>query len=439
MSIEDANCYLQRYPDLINARLGKPPKDRKKIPEWAAKTNELTVDFARRHFDTWGYFEGRHRYCADRLTEIQAQCYLQNYPDLQKKYGSNWDLARQHWYELGFKQGRNYNCQSVQKKQKDIFVPERVKIENEEGKFRCHGDIHYARYSAKPQIKPEGGPDDWEAVKNFGFNTIRSDGSQDYTCNNENFNSRNYGFKKQCFCELRQKDKPKFCAKEGQQCKKCNGQVIFGRAFDNKTTEGKHRRLTIDQMLNFPVFNFTSTSPDSAVTCQASTFRAYARPGPEKITHQCFCDDVNYVSFANIFQSLPQNITNQTYTITTFEEQQIEETVVTQQETIIEENVSFEQTQQNLTDTMVLNKMEWQQSNLTDTKITTEENIEMGKFEVESNEFIAKLNNTFIEENIFNTNQVNRVKSKLLQIKKKELQAEKMLFTAKQEIEKNTD
>lgn len=213
---------------------------------WSKKKNDLTIEFARKHYDAWGFFEGRHRYCADKITDIQAKCYLQNYADLQKKYGENWELARQHWYHIGYKQQRDYHCQLYANQQSDLFLPKRIKTQGEVGKFRCNGDIHYTRISAKTATKPDGEPDSWDLVKNFDFYTIRSDGLKEFECNNDNLNSRSFQYTKQCFCELKPRNKPRFCAKEGQQCRRCNGQIIYGRAFDKKTQGNPKRRLTID-------------------------------------------------------------------------------------------------------------------------------------------------------------------------------------------------
>jgi hypothetical protein len=45
---------------------------------------EKPLDEAKKHYLDWGIYEGRHKYCAPRITDQQAQCYLERYEDLQK-------------------------------------------------------------------------------------------------------------------------------------------------------------------------------------------------------------------------------------------------------------------------------------------------------------------------------------------------------------------
>lgn len=45
------------------------------------------------------------------LTDEQAQCYLNRYPDLQNAFGpNNIELAKKHWIEFGYNEQRNPNC-----------------------------------------------------------------------------------------------------------------------------------------------------------------------------------------------------------------------------------------------------------------------------------------------------------------------------------------
>jgi hypothetical protein len=137
-----------------------------------------------------------------------------------------------------------------------------VRIQNETAGFRCNGDIHYARYSSLNQIKPEQGAEPWEKVRNFDFYTISSNGTQEFTCNNTELNQRNILYQKQCFCEIKPRTKPRFCAKEGQSCHSCNGQIIYGPRFNktnNQTVGSKPVRLNIDQMINFNIWSVNTT------------------------------------------------------------------------------------------------------------------------------------------------------------------------------------
>jgi hypothetical protein len=68
------------------------------------------IQYAKDHYDYWGYFEQRNRYCSARLTEIQSKCYLNRYPDLVVAFGQNWKDARLHYYLHGKREGREFRC-----------------------------------------------------------------------------------------------------------------------------------------------------------------------------------------------------------------------------------------------------------------------------------------------------------------------------------------
>ena len=93
----EASCYLDRYPDLV---------DLKSKPE--------PIAAAKKHYDDWGVYEGRQKFCAPRITDQQAQCYLDKYEDLQTKFGTEddaWIQAKEHFYTTGFAEGRLFNCE----------------------------------------------------------------------------------------------------------------------------------------------------------------------------------------------------------------------------------------------------------------------------------------------------------------------------------------
>ena len=47
------------------------------------------------------------------LTDAQAQCYLNRYPDLQDLYGlTNIEAAKKHWIAHGIHENRNYKCET---------------------------------------------------------------------------------------------------------------------------------------------------------------------------------------------------------------------------------------------------------------------------------------------------------------------------------------
>lgn len=46
-----------------------------------------------------------------KITKLQAECYLNRYPDLKKAFGTSsnsWIKAQHHYYKHGFKEKRNY-------------------------------------------------------------------------------------------------------------------------------------------------------------------------------------------------------------------------------------------------------------------------------------------------------------------------------------------
>jgi len=55
---EMTQCYLNRYDDI------KPVDD------------QTLEEAAQEHWFRWGYFEGRHPYCAKKITAYQSKCYL---------------------------------------------------------------------------------------------------------------------------------------------------------------------------------------------------------------------------------------------------------------------------------------------------------------------------------------------------------------------------
>lgn len=80
---EDAKCYSSRYQD-IDAMLD--PKT---------------------HYSTVGIQQGRLGTCAKRLTDYEAQRYLNENPDLQRLFGkkgaASLSQARDHWQTVGYK------------------------------------------------------------------------------------------------------------------------------------------------------------------------------------------------------------------------------------------------------------------------------------------------------------------------------------------------
>lgn len=161
-------------------------------------------------------------------------------------FGKNWKRAKQHYYEFGEKEGRNYHCENklemnechgnetCEAEAQTYYDPKPVKVENEKGTFRCNGDVHYVRKSTSPYANPQTEPMAWDMVSNFNIFSFSSDGTKDIVCENSDYmKDMNPHYWKQCFCELKPRTEPRFCATQNQECKKCNGNVVFGQAFIN--------------------------------------------------------------------------------------------------------------------------------------------------------------------------------------------------------------
>jgi len=76
MTDEEARCYIDRYPDLEAFDM-----------HFAPDANPLAR--AKRHYKEFGQLEGRQKFCGQKITEQQARCYLERYPDLLESFGEH--------------------------------------------------------------------------------------------------------------------------------------------------------------------------------------------------------------------------------------------------------------------------------------------------------------------------------------------------------------
>ena len=81
MTDAEAQCYLNRYPDVVE------------------KVNLGNINKAKVHWKEHGETEGRIKTCDAGLTDAEAQCYLARYPDLAKMQELPTPLvsAKQHY------------------------------------------------------------------------------------------------------------------------------------------------------------------------------------------------------------------------------------------------------------------------------------------------------------------------------------------------------
>jgi len=105
---DDARCYVDRYPDLDMFNNHFAP-----APDALAR--------AKMHFEMAGKEEGRNPYCAPAVTDQQLRCYFENYEELQDElHVTGWEgkenmaKIRKHWNNIGFGEGREYDCNSVE-------------------------------------------------------------------------------------------------------------------------------------------------------------------------------------------------------------------------------------------------------------------------------------------------------------------------------------
>ena len=182
----EAQCYLDRYEDLAKLR-----------------DKSDAIGKAKAHWLEEGSKEGRHRYCAPRISDQQAQCYLDRNPKLQKAFGAdNWARAKQHWYEKGSDSDKDYKCEGKQ--------PQKCA---EEGKdCACDGTIFLVRKDTDAK-----NPDDasaWEEGLNWKYSQGKPvNGKQ--SCDSAILGDPAPGKPKHCLCEAKPIKKPQKCAAEG--------------------------------------------------------------------------------------------------------------------------------------------------------------------------------------------------------------------------------
>jgi hypothetical protein len=135
MTDEGARCYIDRYPDLemFNTHF-EPAAD--------------PLARAKMHWLEFGKEEGRNPWCAPKITEQQANCYLENYPDLQQAFGTDFEKAKEkaiaHWNTFGFFEGRTYACPpSSTPADPEDYKP--YKCGNQGELCQCAGQIYYTK------------------------------------------------------------------------------------------------------------------------------------------------------------------------------------------------------------------------------------------------------------------------------------------------------
>jgi hypothetical protein len=258
MTEEETKCYIKRFPDVSFTSITKSPKQIRKLAKKAAKKKEKfnavgkgleenPVQHARDHYDVFGHFERRNTKCAPRITDMQAECYLRRYSDLADAFQDSANpvnRAKKHWYKFGFGEKRDMRCYKPTCEDEDCknsHMPKPMQLQQNYwgkkyggsgyGKFRCNGDAHYGRVDGKPHdgdILDGATAAPWSEISNYNYATISSDGANKLECSNSEFGNVGPVYWKQCMCEKKPRFEPRFCAKEGGNCKQCLGYVVYG-------------------------------------------------------------------------------------------------------------------------------------------------------------------------------------------------------------------
>lgn len=177
MTDAEARCYIDRYPDLKNL-----------------DSEEKPLVAAVKHYNDWGIYEGRQKFCAPRITDQQAQCYLDRYPDLQNAFGTDdnsWILAKAHWYNNGFNEGRLYNCE-----RSTI-----TKCAEQGEKCSCNGMVYFTTlHNHGSQTTNPSTRNDFTQALQYAFRQ-ENPGNDKINCNKRRFGDVNPGQSAQCFCE----------------------------------------------------------------------------------------------------------------------------------------------------------------------------------------------------------------------------------------------
>ena len=250
---EDAKCYSSRYQD-IDALLD--PKS---------------------HYATVGIQQGRLGTCAKRLTDIEAQRYINQNPDLQRMFGrggpGSLQQARDHWQSVGYK---------------STALASTV-VDKDNLPFKCaSGPSDSCMCPGTLWFGVATRPDNGAKVETFDemreWRTVSAESEDWQSCSQIEFGSDPMpDVDKQCYCEVQPTYEATRCADEGDDCL-CNGHVYFASRFqaDHQTPAGFYDILSDG-------FTIVDANNTGSVSCTSDSFQG-ADPAPE-FAKQCFCDD----------------------------------------------------------------------------------------------------------------------------------------------------
>lgn len=137
---------------------------------------------------------------------------------MRKKLGDdNWIEAKEHWYTKGWKEGREYKCTATYNG-KSVAQPYLCATEG--GDCECsEGTVYFTKFhfSADRKNLNTVAQAEFEQALNYAF--IQTNPVHDhFVCDSKTIGDMAPGFKKQCFCEKKIPEKPKFCSEGGESC-----------------------------------------------------------------------------------------------------------------------------------------------------------------------------------------------------------------------------
>lgn len=102
----DAQFYARKYPSLVvPPAFNDRAKNCKLPPTVLAGCNILPETPAQKYGRHW--VEAGRRQGREGSPDFSVGAYLARYPDLQQRFGNNYEAATQHWLTVGQKEGRD--------------------------------------------------------------------------------------------------------------------------------------------------------------------------------------------------------------------------------------------------------------------------------------------------------------------------------------------
>jgi len=143
-------CYMSRYADIRQAFKGR----------------DVPLKGAAQHYKTYTTNGTENRNTTCYMTDNEAQCYIDRYPDVKvfagNKQSKKLDRARKHYYEIGHGEGRDFTCGATTKELKCYFAR--------------YGDLQTA-YTGGPSADPRDNTN-WYGVMQHWYSTGKGAGRQ---------------------------------------------------------------------------------------------------------------------------------------------------------------------------------------------------------------------------------------------------------------------